>query len=220
MYYRLVDDDRADQLETRLEQSFDNHRLEAAEPFAHRQFDNLLSRRPAEPFPWMIFEILAHKERGNEEAIQPLCKEMSLYVHGNGNLTEIAMDAYVLLRETEARKRIAEEARNAPFVWEWERKPLELHAGRVASDRLIEEAFPFPDQMCIAHYTVGLHLLSEGRRDLAIKHFHIVEKTGRYGWHDYHAAKAFLKRLEDPKDDFPKWIPDASPSTAAETIDD
>jgi hypothetical protein len=32
--------------------------------------------------------------------------------------------------------------------------------------------------------------------------------TGRYDWSDDHTAKAMLKRLEDPSDDFQEWIPD------------
>lgn len=215
MYFRLTEDPRADQLEARLEHKFENHRLEVTEAWASRRFKELISDRPKDPFPWMVFQILAYKElendtSKNDEVIQRLCEEMSMHTRGNGNLCEISLDAYVLLPDQEGRKRIAEQARNEPFIWEWEKRTLDYHVGLVEPQQLIDDAFPFPDQMCIAHFTVGLDWLSKGRRDLAIEHFKAVEKTGRFGWIDYHAAKALLKRLEDPSDDFPRWIPEIS----------
>ncbi len=210
MYYRLINDEKADEMETRLENNFNNAERVAAEAFADKQFEELLRDDPDRPFIRSFFQALAQKELGNDEGAIETCNKLSERAFGNGNLSEISLDGFLLLRDEEGFRRTLKQAQEGFFFWEWERKPLDLYTGKITPEMLVAEAHPFPYQMCVAHYTVGMHYLCQGNRDLAKEHFRNAVQTGRYGWSDYHAAKAFLKRLEDPSDDFPEWIPDVS----------
>ena len=211
MYYRLINDvEKADEMETRLENNFNNPERDAADAFADKQFEELLRDYPDGPFIWNFFQALVQKELGNDDAALEISDGLSERARGNGNLSEISLDAFLFLGDDEGFSGLLKQAQEGFFFWEWERKPLALFTGRIPPEKLVAEAHPFPYQLCVAHYTVGMHYLCQGNRDLAKEHFRKVVQTGRYGWSDYHAAKAFLKRLEDPSDDFPEWIPDIS----------
>lgn len=183
---------------------------DAAKAFAERRFQELLDSEPDDSFLRLFFKALAHKELGNDQAAAKVCGQLSELARGNGNLSEIGLDAFLLLGEDEGFRRLLKRAQEGSFFWEWERRPLDLYAERITPEELAEQAYPFPYQMCVAHFTAGMHYLSQGKRDLAKRHFRDAVQTGRFGWSDYHTAKAFLQRLEDPSDDFPKWIPDIS----------
>lgn len=66
-------------------------------------------------------------------------------------------------------------------------------------------AGPFQTTRCMAHWSIGIDLLSHGYRKEAREHFAIAKNTGRAGWGSYEDSVLFLKLLdEDPS--WPHWI--------------
>ncbi len=154
--------------------------------YAGRKSDELLAvDRDDEPL-WRVFRALVYKEAGDDARARLECKRLSESVKGNGDLCEMSLDAYVLTGDMVGLKREGENCMDYVFLWEWERKTLDFHLGIIDEHQLLNDANPFHNSMCVANYTIGLRYLSEGKRELAAKHFQIVCNTGRYGWHDFH----------------------------------
>ena len=220
MYFRLVNDPRADSLEERLDRSLRHDRQAAASAFADGTSLQLELGKTNRSFLWLVFQTLAHKEGENKDAVDAALDELSQLVANNTMRSSVMVSICDLLENDRAKSRVIDDARGSFFLGEWMLKPIEFHTGQISADELLQEAYPFPNEMCIAHFTVGVQRLSEGNREEAIRHFRQVKQTGRYGWNQYHAAKAFLTRLENREDDFPSWITDSSLHPDAETTDD
>ena len=205
VFYRIIKDPKAEQLEAKLDES-GHYREEMDQLYASGRLQKLMDLQSAHTFDLTLLKIFSAAELGRPELAEKLCDELSKSVAGNGFRAEHSLDVYTILGQTETLSQKARECYEYPLIWEWQKRVLDFHLGMENAETLLADAYPFNNSMCVANYTVGLRYLSEGECELAKKHFRIAHQTGRYGWHHFHMARLFLKRLEDDPA-FPSWIP-------------
>jgi serine/threonine protein kinase len=88
----------------------------------------------------------------------------------------------------------------------WYQKACEYWAGMRSADELLAGAAGSQWFLCEGHFFVGLHLLAEGDRAEARRHFEACVATRVLQFMEYDWSRAFLARMEnDPT--WPPWIP-------------
>ena len=108
------------------------------------------------------------------------------------------------LRRLADLRRQAGEVTSAPP--EWNQRVADYGSDLIPADELLRAAGRSRVNRCMAHYQIGLRLLSEGDRVGAREQFRRGIATGAFLLFAYQWCDAFLARLDqDPA--WPRWIP-------------
>jgi hypothetical protein len=81
---------------------------------------------------------------------------------------------------------------------------IELVAGRVRADELLQRAGPLRSNLVRAHFALGIERLAAGSRPEAQRHFQACVDSGIFVANQFQWAKAFLARMQHPE--WPGWI--------------